>query len=52
VVTSASLESLAAMENVQTSFTTPVIVENATISVPLGLNVNMEHVGMLKIQGF
>jgi hypothetical protein len=27
-------------------------VENATISVPLGLNVNMEHVGMLKIQGF
>jgi hypothetical protein len=52
VVTSASLESLAAMENVQTSFTTPVIVENATISVPRGLNVNMEHVGMLKIQGF
>jgi hypothetical protein len=27
-------------------------VENATISVPRGSNVNMEHVGMLKIQGF
>ncbi|KAJ6894287.1 hypothetical protein NC652_028148 [Populus alba x Populus x berolinensis] len=44
VVKSANLESLAAMEDVQTSFTTPVIVENATISVPRGLNVNMEHV--------
>ncbi|KAJ7014697.1 hypothetical protein NC653_004105 [Populus alba x Populus x berolinensis] len=48
VATSANLESLAAMEDVQISFPTLIIVESAPRSVLRGLDASMEHVGMLK----
>jgi hypothetical protein len=48
VVTSANLRSLAAMEDVQISFPTLIIVESATRSVLRGLDATMEHVGLLK----
>ncbi|KAJ7014695.1 hypothetical protein NC653_004105 [Populus alba x Populus x berolinensis] len=44
VATSANLESLAAMEDVQISFPTLIIVESAPRSVLRGLDASMEHV--------
>ena len=47
-VTSADLQSLAAMEGVQMSFPMLITVGNATRSVLRGSDVIMEHVGMFK----
>lgn len=52
VVTSANLENFVVMELVLMLPTILIIAENAIASAPQGLNVSMDHVGMLELMYF